>query len=377
MLFKKSLTELNASTINDLQNNTDVTNLSVGGVARTMLEVINKQLADYYNVLDINQAMGFLSSAEGYFLDLIGNLFNMPRLQSETATATTADENQKFYVTRGVLGDYIPGLQILEGTKVTTSDYEISFTVTSSVSFDAGATEVYVSTESDDTGALQNVGKNALISTNLGVTDVYTTNDKAIVNGSNIEDDSNYRYRISNATLSAEKANETAIRIAALSVDGVSDVVMKKYARGMGSYDVLVIPTDGLASATLVSNVQSAIEEVQAYGVRGTAAAPGVVTVDIEVRVVFIDSVIESEQSAIKARVKTAIEKYTVSIPIGGTFILNELRQQIMDVSPKIRDHVIRCYYFREEPHLLGNVSILYDEMFYPNPDSAEAIRAI
>jgi len=116
---------------------------------------------------------------------------------------------------------------------------------------------------------------------------------------------------------------------------------------------------------------------VQAYGIRGTAAAPGVVPVDIEVRIVFVEGVTEGAQEGIRSRVKAAIEKYTVSIPIGGVFILNELRQQIMDVSPQIRDHTIHCYYFREQPHLLGNVSIAYDEMFYPNPDSIEAIRCI
>ncbi len=54
---------------------------------------------------------------------------------------------------------------------------------------------------------------------------------------------------------------------------------------------------------------------------------------------------------------------------------MNELRQQIMDVSGLIKDHVIHCYYFREEPHMLGNITIERDEMFYPNPNSAEAIR--
>ena len=375
MLFKKSLTELNEQAINDLQNNTDITNMSIGGVARTMLEVINKQLSDYYNVLDINQAMGFLSSAEGYFLDLIGDLFNMPRLKSEKATATSSDQIQRFYVTRGLLGDYIPTLQILAGTKIMTSDDEIKFTVTADTSFDAAATEVYIPIESDDTGTNYNVGKNALIKHDLGLVDVYTVNNKAIVNASNTEEDNNYRFRISNATLSAEKANETAIRLAALSVDGVANVVMSPYARGMGSYDVLVVPTEGIADDSLIALVQDAIEDVQAYGIRGTAAAPGIVAVDISLSIVFIDGVTSGEQDSIRARVRLAIEQYIVSIRIGGVFVLNELRQQIMDVSPKILDHTITCYYFREQPHLRGNVYITHDEMFYPNPDSLEAIR--
>lgn len=377
MLFKKSLSDLNELSINSLQYNTNITNLSIGGVARTLLEIVNKQLSDYYNILDINQAMGFLSTAEGYFLDLIGDLFNMPRKTPQYAVVTSSDQNQRFYVTRGYLGDYLPGLQIPAGTKVQTSDDIIVFTVPTAVSFDAGATQVFVPITSEATGSQYNVGRNALIKSNLGIANVYTANGKAIVSGSDTEEDTNYRYRLSNATLSSEKANETSVRLAALSVDGVADVILTPYARGLGSYDVLVIPTEGLASDALVQSVQAAIDSVQAYGIRGTAAAPTVVPVDIEVALVFVPNVTDVEQADLKARVKTAIERYIVSIPVGGEFVLNELRQQIMDVSPKIKDHIIRCYYFREQPFLPCNIVIAHDEMFYPNPSSTEAIRVI
>jgi len=42
-----------------------------------------------------------------------------------------------------------------------------------------------------------------------------------------------------------------------------------------------------------------------------------------------------------------------------------------------IKDMSVHCYYFREQPHTLENVEIYHDEIFYPNPDSKEAIRAI
>lgn len=377
MLFKKTYEELVNEAINDLQYNTDITNLSIGGVARSLLEVINKQLSTYYNVLDINQSMCFLSSAKGYFLDLIGGLFNVTRNQPSGATVSSSDNVQRFYVTKGYLGDYIPALYIPGGTVVSTSDGNIQYTVTSDTSFSSGAKQVYVPIKSSNTGTSVNVGVNALIWSGISDPNVYTTNDKAIITGSDTESDDNFRYRISNTALASEKANETAIRLAALSVNGVADVVLIPYSRGIGSYDVLVIPTEGIASASLVSSVQNAIDGVQAYGMKGIAKSPTVVPVDLEVVIVFSDGTTITEQENLLEDIKVSIENYIVNIPVGGEFILNELRQQIMDVSPKIKDHTIHCYYFREQPHILGNVKIYSDEMFYPNPDSSEAIKVV
>lgn len=377
MLFKKSFSELVSESLKDLQENTDITNISVGGITRSLIEVINHKLAEYYDVLEINQDMCFLSTAEGYFLDLIGDLFNMSRLVANTATQTSVDEVQRFYVTSGTLTALIPGGQIVSGTTVSTSDGNITFTVSTTTSFSAGATEVFVPITASIEGTSQNVGKNALIVSSLDVANVYTVNNKPIISGSDTESDDNYRYRLANATLSAEKANKIAIRLAALGVDGVADVVMHPFSRGIGTYDVMVIPIEGLANDSLIASVQEAIDEVQAFGIKGTAVSPTVVPVDIEVRLVFVPDTTDANKGDIRALVETSIEQYIVNIIIGGTFVYNELVQQVMDVSPLIKDMRVHCYYFREKPHMLDNVEIYHDEIFYPNTNSTKAIRAV
>ena len=377
MLFKKEYGELVQNALSYLETNTDITNTSIGGITRSLIEIINRNVADYYDVLDVNMAMSFLSTAEGYFLDLIGSLFNMTRTRSSRANITSADNVQRFYVTNGTLFNLIPASLIPSGTTVSTDDGSITYTVTSNTAFSAGATEVYVPLTAGDVGSKYNVGTDTLTSTNLGVTGVYTTNTRPIALGQDTESDSNYRYRLSNATLAAEKANEISVRLAALSVDGVADVIIKKYARGIGSYDIIVTPTDGIATEALLSTVQTATDNVQACGMKGTVIAPTVVPVDIDVKLVFTDDATDYEKNVIRSNVVTSIEAYIVNIPVGDTFILNELRQQIMDVSAKIKDHTIPCYYFREEPHFLGNVEIYWDEIFYPNPASAEPITAL
>lgn len=375
MLFKKTYDELVSQTIEDLTYNTSITNTNPGGTARTLLEAINLRLGEYYDVLELNHAMGFLSSAEGYFLDLIGELLNVERTMATRSLVTSSDSVQKFYVANGFLGDRIPSLRIPAGTSVSTIDGSIVYNVTEDAVFSAGAKEVYVSISASDLGSDYNVGVNVLVAHTMNIDGVFTTNEKSIVSGQDTESDNNYRFRIANATLSAEKANETAIRLAALSVDGVGNIIMMPYALGIGSYGVLVVPEEGLPNSSLINSVQEAIDAVQAFGIRGVASSPVVVPVDIEVQIVFIDGVPDPKKNDIRSRVKTSIEQYIVNIPIGGTFVYNELVQQIMDTSALIKDMNVHCYYFKEAPHLRGNISIEKDEMFYPNPNSSEAIR--
>jgi uncharacterized phage protein gp47/JayE len=180
-----------------------------------------------------------------------------------------------------------------------------------------------------------------------------------------------------NATLSAERANEISIRLAALSVPGVANIIIRPYSRGIGTYDVIVIPTEGIATDTLILSVQDSINSVQALGMAGTAIKPIIVPVNIEIKLVFTNDATDYQKSQIRSMVKTAIENYIVNIQIGQPFILNELRQRVMDISELIKDHMISCYYFREQPTFLGNVEIYWDEMFYPNPNSAEAVSVI
>jgi uncharacterized phage protein gp47/JayE len=377
MIFRKDYGTLVNKSLQQLLAKSRITNQTVGGIARSIIEVINLNISEYYDILDINTAMGFLSTAEGYFLDLIGDLLNVKRIPASSASVSDSDMVQKFYVSTGSLGDVIGSYFIPSGTQVSTEDGTIVYTVTSDTSFSPSSTFIYAPIIALETGSNYNVGVNVLTKTSLGINGVFTTNEKVVSSGTDVETDDNYRFRIANATLSAEKANQTAVRLACLSVSGVADILVREYARGIGSFDVIVIPSDGIATDKMISDVQAAIDLVQAIGVDGKAIKPSIVPVEIEVRLVFVNNVVNSDRESIKLAVKSAVERYIVNIPIGNTFILNELRQRIMDVDERIKDHVISCYYFRRQPVFLGNVEIYWDEMFYPDTQSTEAIRVL
>lgn len=377
MIFRKDYGTLVSNSLQQLLTRSRITNQTVGGIARSIIEVINLNVSEYYDILDINTAMGFLSTAEGYFLDLIGDLFAMKRMQASAASVDSSDIVQKFYCLSGDLYDRIPTGFIPAGTVVSTEDGSIIYTVSADTPFPPDATYIYAPIVAQGAGTKYNVGVNVLTSLSPIGDGVFTTNERVISTGTDIETDDNYRFRIANATLSAEKANQTAIRLACLSVAGVADVVIHPYSRGIGTFDVIVIPSDGLATDQMLSNVQNAIERVQAFGITGKAIKPSIVPVEIEVRLVFVPGVSSADQSDIRASVRGATEDYIVNIPLGGTFILNELRQRIMDVDSRIKDHIINCYYFRNQPTFLGNVEIYWDEMFYPSQDIAESVRVL
>jgi len=374
MIFKKDYGTLVQKSLQQLVSRSAITNQTVGGIARSLIEVINLNIAEYYDILDINTAMGFVSTAEGYFLDLIAKLFNITRMQATSASVSSADSVQQFYVATNYLSTYIPTLTIVGGTTVSSADGSIVFTVPSNTTFGPTDTSVYVPIIANGTGTNYNVPVNTLVSSSIGLSQVFTTNVAVVSGGSNIETDDNFRYRIANATLSAAMANKTAVTLAALSVPGVANVIIEPYARGIGTFDLIVVPVSGLATAGMISAVQSAINSVQALGMTGTAIAPTVIPVSITINLVFVPGTSVAMQGNVQASVQNAIQNYIVNIPIGGTFVLDALTQTIMNVDPSILDYSITSYYFNEQLTFQGNVNSYWDQMFYPDLSLANPI---
>lgn len=94
-----------------LTENTPITNFSPGSIARALLEIVNEQIAQFYQALDYNLAMAFVSKAEGYFLDLIGELLNCKRQPEET------DDNYRYRICHQV--------EVLAGCNLTALRLEV------------------------------------------------------------------------------------------------------------------------------------------------------------------------------------------------------------------------------------------------------------
>jgi uncharacterized phage protein gp47/JayE len=377
MLLKKSSLQMEAEAIQELVQGGVLTNMTAGSRVRSILSVISKQNGRIMDALDVNTAMSFATSAVGYYLDLIGQLVGVDRGEATASFVLQEDQTIRFYVTTGVLKDYLPGGLIPTGTVIQTSSGGIGYTVTVDSPFPDDATEIFVSAIATSDGADQRVGRGQLTSHDLGVGGVLVTNDKPISNGQDQETDSNYRFRILNQWAEQATSNLAAIRLAALSTPGVADVILRRHFQGPGTVDVLITPTGNRVSDAMIGGAEARIERISAGGDFVTVRGPRYVDIALSTRIDFTQDTPDSEKQDIRNDVRDTIIDYLDDIPLGGQLIISELRARIQETSPRILDHAILCFSINGRPQILRNWRLFDDELFIPDAGVTTPIEVI
>jgi len=325
---------MNLETLAVLKANTKLTKISAGTITKAILAAVNKQLSKNNDVFTLNLSQSFLSSATGDSLDLLGDLLGVSRGGSTTGSRASI---QKFYCNSGSL-DQLPGLTspIPTGTIVQSSDGMIQYRTVGNISFNNGDTSVFGSIEAVVTGSASNVGSGVLTEHGLDVPGLLTTNVEAVDNGNDSQTDDEYRYVLSKAITAAEAANETSIRLAALSVAGVSDVKVARYLHGIGTYGILVIGTTPIVSTTVLQNVFTAVDKVTALGEFCTVRSPRYIGLEVYAFLKFRSGTLTDDKKTVVTSVEDAVYDYINNIPMGEGFVRNELIQRIMEVSTSI-----------------------------------------
>ncbi len=380
---RKPLSKMNQESVDYLRQNTPLTYLEDGGIGVSMVKAMNRQVFDLQNYMSAAMANSRLSTASGIFLDMIGELLSVKRLTSSAATVSRADNNIKFYVQSGNLGQHFPhpnestkGL-IPAGTRIFNSDQSITFSVNEDVVFPRGLKEVYVGAVAGAVGSNQQVGAGQLTRHSLSSA-VLVTNLQPVNNGRSYEDDETYRFRISNAVLTLAGANRSAIETAALSFPSVQRVEIREFARGSGTFDVLVVPVNSKLSQSVKRDIENAILRNKAVGISFKIVEPVYVSVCISIQLIFSNTVLESEQEAIKIRAKNNVKAYFESLSIGGEIIINQIRSAVMTSGPgKIKDMRIIDLCFNGRPMIRRNIQLGSNELLILDNSRSEAIQII
>ena len=181
------------------------------------------------------------------------------------------------------------------------------------------------------------------------------------------ETDTDYRKRITHQCLTLANANETAIRLAALSVDGVEDVTMKRYSHGPGSFTVVPIVTNN--STTVLSAVKDAILKTSSYGEKITIKLPDHKLVKMSVSLIYSTNTSDIEKQNIAVSVREQIIKYVNSLKTGDSLIINELTQRIMQTDDNIINYSCNSLNINNENVLFINQGSRWDERFAISPD--------
>lgn len=259
----KTTTEILDSILYRLMSRSEVTHVNPGTIARTFSEVIAEEMGRVYEEIGLKEAMGFLSTSTGRYIDLIGELFNCPR--------------------------------------------ELD--------------------ESDD----------------------------------------NYKARISKQVLVVAGANETAIRLAALSVEGVYDVKLKEYSNGAGSFSLFVVTDNEEDLPQILNNVELKIKNTKGFGIYPDIRGPEFIDVDLGIRLIYSEKASAPEKATIKNNVIYQINNYIKQLGVEEPLIINELIEQIMSVDNKIKDFEFYTFKVNGQDYFTQNIIAGWDEKITPN----------
>lgn len=174
---------------------------------------------------------------------------------------------------------------------------------------------------------------NCFISTSKGS---YLDNIGLLVNCTRLEDedDNSYKFRITNQINILASSNELSIKMATLSVDGISDVFIKKYSMGAGSFSIILL--DDNLSETKINEVYTKVSEVVACGVKFEIIPVEKILIKMTLSISFVNNIDSLKKRDIKTLVKQKIKDYISDLKIGEIFVVNKLTEVIMSCSEYI-----------------------------------------
>lgn len=178
------------------------------------------------------------------------------------------------------------------------------------------------------------------------------------------EEDEEYRYRISKQSLTLASSNQTAVRLACLSVDGVDDVLIKPYTHGTGSFAVYVVSDTPQTPDSVIEDVKEALEKMKAYGIRAEAFSPKLLPVEMKARIIFDKKVVDLDRQMVRKQAEQLMKDYVNGLTVGETLSPTEIQKQVVRSHPDIVS--VDTYLFRvnNRPCLLVEQEPSWNERF-------------
>lgn len=184
------------------------------------------------------------------------------------------------------------------------------------------------------------------------------------------ESDDNYRYRIAHRWETAATSNEIAVRLAALAVPGVRDVVIKPYVLGSGSFAIYPVPEPGYSPADLISPLEEAMRQVAAYGTRYIVTLGEEIPLAVDIEILFDPTTPASTQEQLLRLARDTVGRYIESLGLGGPFIISQVIHRIMELDnqsqKKIRDVKVTGLEIDSMPAIIDNAYPEWDERYIP-----------
>lgn len=332
--------------INSLKENTQITRFTPGAKARTLITILATEIDRLEQILSSNMVLGLVSGAGGIYLDFLGDLVGVQRQQRSTASVTSGDQSVRIFVDSGTFGDLNNGRSITvpAGTLISSADNQIRYiTILDTILLPEDA-EIFISARSLRAGAEGNIPRGVL--TVLSFTNYATypntllkiENSSSIQSGIAAEQDDFYRYRIKNALLSAESGNLIAIRLAALSVQSIADVMIMPLYRGIGTVDILLDTVTGAVSDQVLESVARAVDRTRSLGIDILIRRPSLVGMELALDVKFARGLSSADKILVSNTIRETVSSLVAAVPMGDELSINSISAAVLSCDRRIID---------------------------------------
>ena len=306
---EKTGEEIESAIISTYESLTDRT-LAKGDPIRLFLETIVLIIVQQRSLIDYAAKQNLLAYAQGDYLDHIGALFGVTRLEASCALTTL----------RFVLSETQPSVIVIpEGTRASPGGGTILFATTETVEIPVGNTEITVTAECTQSGTQGNgyVAEQIKMLVDPFPFEMRIENITESHGGSDIESDENFRERIQIAPESFSVAGSSGAykyfaRTAHQDIIDVGLPDMYEEDFEPGHVDLYILMKDGkLPSDEILEKV---LEICNADDVRPltdyvTASAPEIVNFDLNVKY-FIDRANATQSTQIQSAIENAIQAW-------------------------------------------------------------------
>ena len=313
---RPTLTELQSSAQEFIQNRTGLTQFSEGSVGGCLTSMHASAINQLYDILDQAVQARDIETSSGTDLDALARPYGIVRRSGTVAGSNSSTGQVVFVNTTG------SSVTINQSTAVwSTTNPGTKFYTTSGITITAGNSGT-VQVQSNNVGTSYNIapGQINASNTSAGVT---ATNFLPITGGSNSETDDAFRYRISQAFQIAITGGSSSI-LGVLSymsgLPGVGGIVINSEARGPGTCDALIVPGDGsVPDDSFLTSMQEQMASVVAAGVSVMVSGPTYIPVSTQVIIntTGTSTNIDSARSQVSSLVSNYINSLPVSFTVG------------------------------------------------------------
>lgn len=342
--------------IRRIERNSNLRLSTTGSVAYAVIKSWSEAASEVAVDLDSKVINAAITTATGEYLEAWGKVLGVDRATSAYGYGQIkislhpdygydVDDLRNIIAEKtGTLPDYIT---IPAGTEITNLSGDTVYHTASDIIL--SDTDNYGTVVSYTAGSAGKVAAGALNKiSGLPIALTYITpylvisNPLTIDTGVDEETDENYRYRLINAYPAQAGSNDIALRLAALSVSGVSNVYLKRYVQGIGTVGLFIVSQSPIISTGLINAVQEVVDSVKAGGDHVIVSAPDYRAMQLSVVLEFKPDTTVSLKDSITALVRTNIVNYINNLKLGEEFVLHRMENLIYEASDQIYDYTVQ-----------------------------------